>query len=83
MAHSMGSSLLASHPQVIVQRNGQGDEGVLVPGFLPEQEFVLQVLAQPLQENSPKFWLSPPQIHCQSPELHREVPYEAVSLAEG
>lgn len=54
MVWSLGSSHLASRPQVIVQRNGDGDEGVQVLGLLLEQGLVLQAFAQPLQEDSPK-----------------------------
>lgn len=66
--------------QAVVQGNGQRHEGVQVPGFLLKQE---QTLGQPLQVHSLKHWLISPGVHSQNPELHREICYEAVSLAEG
>lgn len=62
ITRSVGSSSLASHPQAVVQRNSQGDEGLQVPGFMPEQEFVPQALAQPLQEHSLRCLLILPRV---------------------
>lgn len=52
--------------QAVVQGNSQGDEGMQVLGFLPELEFILQALNQPLQERPQPYALahstpSPPQ----------------------
>lgn len=82
MNRSAGYLPLASRSQVVVQRNGQEDEGVQILRFMPEYAFILQSLTKPLQRSSLKHWFIPPRIRRQDSKL-QEVRYGALSLVKG